>query len=292
MVIARMTQRKPCFFKPILPGSFQEIAIPNAFLKHLTDENGEEGEAILKSHSHRGKSWHVKVKGFHFQEGWVGFAQDHDLVVGDFMVFRHEGGLVFETMVFDRNGCERKYPIFYVKKEDETLEKDERRGNETTVVEEINSMFIYLVVCLQSRSFSSILMSYLRKLCIGHGEGQKAAKIYATSSKIRHTSFVVPVRRFNLNYSIMKIPKVFVRSIGLSGKSCKAVLRDPKGRTWPVNLNFLKADGRMSIGSGWHKFAVSNCLKEEDVCIFKLICSTQMCVHGLIGPLFFGDDFV
>ncbi|XP_042497113.1 putative B3 domain-containing protein REM15 [Macadamia integrifolia] len=171
------------------------------------------------------------------------------------MVFRHEGGLVFDTMVFNPSACEKVYPTFDIKKEDEALEKAERRDNKSLVVENINGVSIY--------------------------RGQKAAKAYATSSQTKHTSFVVLLRRFHVKYATMIIPRDFVRSNGLSGKNCKAVLRDPKGRTWPVNLIFSKADGRISIGRGWRAFATSNCLKEEDVCIFKLICSRKIHKGGI-----------
>ncbi|XP_057958702.1 B3 domain-containing protein REM17-like [Malania oleifera] len=103
----------PHFFKPILPDSHQELVIPSSFLiKYLLDDTRDEHckQAVLKSSS-TGKNWLVTMNGRCLEDGWPEFARDHDLHVGDFLVFRHEGNLVFHVMVFDVTACERKYPL-------------------------------------------------------------------------------------------------------------------------------------------------------------------------------------
>nr|XP_025888236.1 B3 domain-containing protein REM10-like isoform X1 [Solanum lycopersicum] len=62
--------------------------------------------AILKS---MGKKWLVKVNGWRLEEGWEKFAEEHDLHLGDFLVFKHEGDMEFEVSIFDSSHCDREY---------------------------------------------------------------------------------------------------------------------------------------------------------------------------------------
>lgn len=55
------------------------------------------------------KSWSVSLKGGCFTDGWKEFAAQNDLSVGDILVFKHEGSLIFHVLVFDSTACERKY---------------------------------------------------------------------------------------------------------------------------------------------------------------------------------------
>lgn len=80
-------------------------SIPEAFFKHLKGQNCD--KAVLRNAN--GKVWHVKIEGRKLQDGWKEFASDHELHVGDFVVFRHEGDMLFDVMVFDSSTCEREY---------------------------------------------------------------------------------------------------------------------------------------------------------------------------------------
>ncbi|XP_057958171.1 B3 domain-containing protein REM17-like isoform X3 [Malania oleifera] len=111
MECSRMPSTNPHFFMPILPGSNKELLIPSSFMiKYLLDDpHGEHcKQAVLRSSS-IGKHWPVKLNGRRLEDGWPEFARDHNLQVGDFLVFRHEGNLVFHIMIFDATACERKY---------------------------------------------------------------------------------------------------------------------------------------------------------------------------------------
>ncbi|PHU08580.1 hypothetical protein BC332_20440 [Capsicum chinense] len=100
----KIAPMKPHFFKPILPNFKHGIKIPIAFSKHLKGINQE--RAILRR---AGKKWCVKVNGRLLGEGWAKFVEEHDLQLGDVLIFRHEGAMEFEVSVFDSNQFERKY---------------------------------------------------------------------------------------------------------------------------------------------------------------------------------------
>lgn len=70
--------------------------------------------------SHKGKTvelrsdasdtnWKVKMDGRRLSNGWEDFAISHDLRVGDIVVFRHEGDLVFHVSPLGPSCCEIQY---------------------------------------------------------------------------------------------------------------------------------------------------------------------------------------
>ncbi|XP_074281459.1 putative B3 domain-containing protein At5g66980 [Silene latifolia] len=101
------------FFQPLLPDFLHNFAIPISFVEHLEECNGEQDEkAELKDKN--GRSWGIKVisknSRKYFKDGWDTFCKDNDLHVGDFLVFRHQGNLRFEVLIFDSTSCERQIP--------------------------------------------------------------------------------------------------------------------------------------------------------------------------------------
>lgn len=44
-----------------------------------------------------------------FEEGWGDFARQHELTVGDIVVFEHVGGMDFNAFVFDYTACEKEF---------------------------------------------------------------------------------------------------------------------------------------------------------------------------------------
>ncbi|XP_042489202.1 putative B3 domain-containing protein REM15 isoform X1 [Macadamia integrifolia] len=224
---SKIRPRNPQFFKPILPGFLQQLAIPIEFRKHLREEKCEDGEAVLRN---CGKSWPVKVSGFCFKEGWADFARDRHLLAGDFLIFRYEGQMVFDVMVFTRSACEKIFPPF--------LAENENKGE-------------------------------------GSVQRTRPRAHKADSSKGTNPFFVVPVGKFNLMKNVLVIPRTFARSNGLIGEGFEMILKDQEsGRSWPVQLRH-KNDGRVYFRGGLRDFAVANHLKKDQLCIFRLICSSN-----------------
>ncbi|KAF8388729.1 hypothetical protein HHK36_025409 [Tetracentron sinense] len=245
-------------------------SIPVAFLKYLDGETCN--DALLRSC--RGKLWRVKINNLSFEEGWEDFARDHDLRVGDFLVFRYEEGMVFNVMVFDPNACERDYPRLDFKVDDQMKEK----GSKVAKV----------------KDFKSITKT--RQPMAGPKMKDKAC-----SFSHGHPRFVITVKPFNLENSemvsgeythtlisqfcgcskaicVLTIPCDFARTNRLTNKCSKMTIRDRKGRSWPVTLRKKKFDGRVYIGCGWRQFSVANCLKLGDVCAFELILGEDIMI--------------
>ncbi|CAK9178592.1 unnamed protein product [Ilex paraguariensis] len=134
------------FFKIMLPGFHTLLvcfpilrhqlvtpsfsAIPPAFCRRLRGERLE--EAILTSCK---GSWHVKVgkcdKGrFYFEKGWDEFVQNHNLNVGDFLVFEQKGQMFFNVVVFDRSACEKEFTV--------ELAKDKKQTSKVNIDKPLN----------------------------------------------------------------------------------------------------------------------------------------------------------
>nr|XP_018623218.1 B3 domain-containing protein REM5-like isoform X2 [Nicotiana tomentosiformis] len=111
----KIPPKKPHFFKSILPGFKNGLKIPSGFLKYLKGHEHIE-HAVLRRGS---KQWRVKVNGRRIEEGWEKFAEEHDLQLGDLLVFRHEGNMEFEVSIFDSSHCDREYSEYLQKQQEE-----------------------------------------------------------------------------------------------------------------------------------------------------------------------------
>jgi len=50
------------------------------------------------------------MDGHHFKDGWENFAKGNNLQVGDFVVLKYQGQLIFDVLIFDPTACEREFP--------------------------------------------------------------------------------------------------------------------------------------------------------------------------------------
>ena len=79
--------------------------IPVAFfLKHVQGRNGDKTARLRSDASDT--TWEVVINGRRLTGGWKEFVKAHDLRVGDVLVFRHEGELVFHVTALGSSCCE------------------------------------------------------------------------------------------------------------------------------------------------------------------------------------------
>ena len=83
--------------------------IPVAFFsKHVVGRHDHVKIAKLRTDA-SDKNWKVKMDGSKLTDGWEDFAVAHDLRVGDMIVFRHEGEMVFHVTALGPSCCEIQY---------------------------------------------------------------------------------------------------------------------------------------------------------------------------------------
>ncbi|KAM3379349.1 ubiquitin carboxyl-terminal hydrolase 20 [Capsicum galapagoense] len=51
----------------------------------------------------------TRSNGGRFEAGWAAFVEEHDLQMGDLLIFRHEGDMEFEVSIFDSSRRNREY---------------------------------------------------------------------------------------------------------------------------------------------------------------------------------------
>jgi hypothetical protein len=78
-------------------------------VKHLPKELPD--QAILRDSS--GDEWRVKLckteEGIHLQDGWKQYFEDHSLGDNEFLLFKYNGEMSFDVLIFGKDGCERVY---------------------------------------------------------------------------------------------------------------------------------------------------------------------------------------
>eukprot|EP00257_Ricinus_communis_P014835 XP_015572609.1 B3 domain-containing protein REM8 isoform X1 [Ricinus communis] len=223
---------KPHFFKPLLPGFEHEFLIPVSFFKYLKGQECK--NAVLSSCP--GKLWPIKINGRRFEDGWKEFTRHHDLHVGDFLVFRHEGDMLFHVKVFDSSTCARDYPFFSIKEEKIEIHEEEPAQKSSP-------------------------------------KKSKNQKQYAkaSSSVLERPYFEIKLTSYSAKKSRLHMSTDFARLHGLINRRCKMIVMDEEGRSWPTMLWYKKSDGQVFIGCGWTSCRIVNDLKQGDRLRFELI---------------------
>ncbi|KAH9622397.1 hypothetical protein KSS87_007580 [Heliosperma pusillum] len=98
------------FFKIMFGETFNErLVLPPLFSTKL---RSLEGRKITIEDSNR-RSWDVRlsdVKGtLAFQKGWRNFASDHNIEMGDLLLFCYVGDTHFLVEIYGRSGCQKKF---------------------------------------------------------------------------------------------------------------------------------------------------------------------------------------
>ncbi|KAM3379347.1 B3 domain-containing protein REM8 [Capsicum galapagoense] len=205
LIAMKIAPNKPHFFKPIMPGFKRGLTIPTGFLKYLKGQDQIE-HVVLRS---GGKSWLVKVKGCRFKAGWAAFVEEHDLQLGDLLIFRHEGDMEFEVSIFDSSHCDREYA--------EYLQEEEGCDN----VEETSKNFKF-----KGKS----------KLCIMSSSKAFTHADAGTHNPCGQSHFECTVSRYCISNSYLRLPKQFAMENGLINKKCGLMIRDERQRSWNLRL--------------------------------------------------------
>ncbi|GAB2222886.1 hypothetical protein Droror1_Dr00017017 [Drosera rotundifolia] len=222
------------FFRPLLTDFLTRSSIPLAFLKYL---NGKiPGTVILRNSYDDLKVWRVEVDSeCHFKEGWKRFCKDHDLRVGDFLVFKHDGDLLFDVVVLDPCACERHPPISGCRATKDTLPSRTSRTVRTEAV-----------------------------------AVDPVPKAKASSASSKNPCFHLTLRPSFMSHNMLIFPRNFAKMNGLWEKRCDMILIDQKERHWQVRLSY-KSGGSTYIRKGLLAYRNANGLKKGDVMLCELL---------------------
>uniref|UniRef100_M4F8U5 TF-B3 domain-containing protein n=1 Tax=Brassica campestris TaxID=3711 RepID=M4F8U5_BRACM len=108
---------EPHFFKPLLPGCHSGVTISLAFfLKHIEGKTNQKTWKLRSDASDQ--TWEVIQEGRTLTGGWKDFTTAHDLRIGDLVIFKHEGDMVFHVTPFGPSCCEIQYTHPHIIKEE------------------------------------------------------------------------------------------------------------------------------------------------------------------------------
>ncbi|XP_070047907.1 B3 domain-containing protein REM5-like [Nicotiana tomentosiformis] len=253
----KIPPKKPHFFKPIMPGFKNGLKIPLGFLKYRKDHDHIE-HAILRRGS---KKWLVNVNGRRLEEGWEKFAEEHNLQLGDILVFGHEGDMEFEVSIFHSNQCEREYEeeqkVHNVEETSKKFEFKDLRGNASLLPEGKKTNLHAKSVSTEEKTNPNIMSSH-----------EVFPDVEATKDMpLGHPHLITTVKPYWISKCLMHVPKLFARENGLSNRKCTIVIRDEQ-RSWEFRL--YSSARSIFIGGEWRKFCAANFLKEGDHVMFEI----------------------
>ncbi|CAM8960001.1 unnamed protein product [Rhodiola kirilowii] len=187
---------KPHFLQPVVSDLATNFLIPADFIKYLEDEGRE--EAQLRT-GRRKRPWAVRIVGRRVVDGWEEFVRENELHVGDFLVFRYEGDMVFDVTVIGPTACQKEYPPLPDDDDDVVVEEEEDCGG-TLELEEIK----------RRRSYSS------------HKAGMDSYVRTMRESYMRNLYF----------------PRAFILHNELKKARSGILMKDENGKIWPIELCF------------------------------------------------------
>ncbi|XP_059305768.1 B3 domain-containing protein REM8-like isoform X7 [Lycium ferocissimum] len=258
----KIRPKKPHFFKPVLPGFKHGLKIPIGFLKYLKGYENIK-RAVLKR---AGKKWLVKVKGRQLKRGWKKFAKEHDLQIGDLLIFRHEGEMEFDVSIFNKSQCDREYAE-YLQEEEKEAHTVEVTSKEFKV--HIGGRWGAFRVANDIKEGDQIMFEV-----VTNGE-QPIWKFHeaATHNPVGQSQFVCTVKQQFLTNGYLRIPSEFARANGLINKKCDLIIRDEKRRSW--NFKLYTSRSQVYIGGRWGKFYAANGIKVGDQIMFEVVTNGE-----------------
>ncbi|CAD5329655.1 unnamed protein product [Arabidopsis thaliana] len=237
------------FFQPLLPGFDSYLNIPVKFFsKRIQGRN--EGRTVELRTDASEKTWQVKIQGRRLTVGWKEFASAHDFRVGDIIVFRHEGSLVFHVTALGPSCCEIQYVP--------SCNNQENISNLS-----------------MKQSIKTELESSLDEDKVNMGKfprkkhvKKRIPEAEATSFSSDKSCFVAHVTDSNVREDTLFLPRKFDRSDGLIKGSNKIVLMNEEART--LILKFRNSSRTFYMRGGWTSFCHEHGLKPGDSVTFKL----------------------
>ncbi|PWA93740.1 B3 DNA binding domain-containing protein [Artemisia annua] len=224
--------------------TFWHKSIPISYQKYLVSRRKNE-TAILK----RGcRKWHVKIdKDWVFGEGWETFVRENGVQEFDFVVFKHEGNMVFDIMVFDTSSCEREYPIH----------KDMTMKTKKAWLEEKSFGKCKTDIDVLKKT-PKVKDTYINK-------STKSLKSEKTMTP-DHSNYPFFIGTLKAPANNLFLPVSFTKSNGL--RTGEMILRNGQTElSWIVDLKIYQGNYYF-IGRGWPAFYIENGLKQGDS--FKL----------------------
>ncbi|KAF3633213.1 hypothetical protein FXO37_27157 [Capsicum annuum] len=237
--------KKPHFFKPILPGFKNGLKIPIGFLKYLKGHDHIEHVVLKRA----GNKWLVKMNRRRLEDGWEKFAEEHDLQLGDMLIFRHEGDMEFDVSIFDSTHCDTKYAEYMQILEEKDKKVEDKNDDDEVVEDENDEEDEDDEAYTHDKPFGQSHFEFtIRQYCLSKENAMEKPKPNVMSS---HKDFPdvepkdMPRGRPRFIYTItpsciskclLHVPILFARENGLRDRKYTVTIRDEQQRPWVFKL--------------------------------------------------------
>ncbi|KAM7486196.1 hypothetical protein LguiA_002205 [Lonicera macranthoides] len=192
-------------------------------------------------------------------EGWSKFGEENEVEVGDFLVFRHEGDLVFEVLLFDPSALLK--PILFLSPPNPRLHFDTSSSQEVYIgLNKIPKKHEECNFGIEDRVTTKCSRNTTKTTTTHHDDdGERHGHPYFSST----------LTASNIKGYGLYIPMEFARLNGLIGRNCEMIMKDEQGRTWPLRLKH--SGNHVCITRRFHHFLTANGLKEGDSFVVHLL---------------------
>ncbi|KDP31850.1 hypothetical protein JCGZ_12311 [Jatropha curcas] len=259
--MARKPKQVPTFFKVLLSDFMEKLKIPPAFVKKFKKIMPK--APTLKPNE--GKSCEVTIvnegDSYFFKRGWNTFVKNQGLETSDFLVFNLVDEITFQVVIYGRTGCEKDVKVA----SDNERVNDSSQSSASSAEEEIK---------IKKQGFKRRGSPLPCRFKTPQASARTADKDKVTetirSLKRKNPYFVAVLKKYQ-KYNLV-MPKDFANKTKLVSKE-EIVMKDPKGRSWPVKVNILVVQRgcQVRFGLGWSQFYGANELATGDTCVFHFI---------------------
>ncbi|EEF40049.1 putative B3 domain-containing protein Os03g0621600 [Ricinus communis] len=258
--------RKITFFKVLMGDYMEKIMIPPAFVMKYEKIMPE--TIKLKSYN-VGKSSMVSVKsnddGFFIKHGWKKFVKDHNLEVGDFLVFNLVNDTTFEVLIYGPTCCLKKIKLA---DDDDHVDQNKNSTSKFTSTASGSKQISFkkracpkLSQFKRPRGSAKKTGKKAKRPRIFKGKTEVNKKESIAEEETKHPCVKLVLKEYQ-KYNVV-VPRRFADKIGLQNKR-KTVIEDPLGRQWPVFVN-LVGGNQVHLSTGWSAFYQANRLVTGDI---------------------------
>ncbi|PHT39983.1 hypothetical protein CQW23_18837 [Capsicum baccatum] len=258
----RQSDEGDVFVEHVIGDHLQKI--PIGFLKYLKGHDHIEHVVLKRA----GNKWLVKMNGRRLEDGWEKFAEEHDLQLGDMLIFRHEGDMEFDVSIFDSTHCVTKY-VEYMQIVEEKDKKVEDKNEDDEVVEDENDEEdeddeAYT----HDKPFGQSHFEFtIRQYCLS--KGKTFSNVEAVKdANLSHSHFICTIKPYCLSKHFVYLPMDFAKSNGLMDKH-EMIIVDEKRRSWSVWIGRID-EFHFGIKRGWTQFRKENGVQVGDTYRFEL----------------------
>ncbi|KAM0906911.1 hypothetical protein ACQ4PT_016451 [Festuca glaucescens] len=246
--------RKPQFLMPLFPHCMDKMPIPAEFLKrrYISDEELNRRKATFVNPS--SDFWHIDLEkdgsNVFFAGGWSKFLKFQGIAVGQAILIRYQGNMIFTFEVFELTGCRQK-----LVKQGSRFQLTENTSKEAQSQKEAHISRRKRKRSEEKRMPRSSTNPFDKRTYCEYETGSQPW----IRKKLKSSALSQPY-----------FPGEFCKKVGFLKKCTITLKSSEKKGPWEVQ-GLVYETGKFKLSKGWSTFRWDSRLKEGDVCTFNVI---------------------